>query len=351
MLAAGEKGVRIQRLQEMLAALAHHAVAVVGDFFLDQYWITDAQLAEVSLETGRTAHQITEVRLSPGAAGTVACNLSALGVGRIEAVGLVGDDGNGLELLRALERAGVSTSGIIRSRERWTPVYTKPLLRRASPPDEELERFDLKNRLPTPLNLQAEIIGHLERVSRDCEAVLVLDQVQEEDCGVITGRVRQRLAELGESRPDRIFLADSRTRIGLFHNIMIKPNQAEAAAACPEGGGISELCRMLQGRSRRPVFVTRGIDGISLYDGTVFQTVAALQISGPLDTVGAGDSANAALAAALAAGGSLSEAAQLAVLAASVTIQKLGTTGTASPEEILTLAGDFAEEVKTWPDR
>jgi rfaE bifunctional protein kinase chain/domain len=339
----------LKSLEELLTDLRDCSVAVVGDFFLDQYWITDPLIAEVSLETGRAAHQIREVRLSPGAAGTVTSNLAALGVGRVETVGLAGDDGNGFELLRCLRQAGVSTSGIVQSKELFTPVYTKPMLRRPSPPDEELERFDLKNRRPTPPNLEAELIGHLERVSRQCDAVLVLDQVQEEDCGVITGKVRQRLAELGESMEDTAFLADSRVRIGSFRNVMLKPNQLEAAAACPQAEGILQICQGLHQASRRPVFITRGDEGISLYDGSDLVTVPALRIRGPIDTVGAGDSANAALAAALSAGASLLEAAQLAVLAASVTVQKLGTTGTAPPREILALARRFSDEIEAWP--
>jgi rfaE bifunctional protein kinase chain/domain len=338
------------RIQELLSALPHRAVAVAGDFFLDQYWVTDPNLAEISLETGRTAHQITEVRLSPGAAGTVACNLAALGVGRVEAVGLVGADGNGFELLRSLQRAGVSTSGLVQSTDLLTPVYTKPLLRRPSPPDEELERFDLKNRRPTSPRLEVELMEQLDRVSRLCDAVLVLDQVQEEDCGAVTERVRTKLADLGAGMTDRPFLADSRVRIGRFRNVTIKPNQSEAAAAC-QASGMLGICQHLYRNTRRPVFVTRGADGICFYDGKRLRTVPALRISGPIDTVGAGDSANAALAAALAAGASLLEAAQLAVLTASVTIQKLGTTGTASPEEVLAVIRDFTDQIEAWPDQ
>ena len=51
--------------------------------------------------------------------------------------------------------------------------------------------------------------------------------------------------------------------------------------------------------------------------------------------MGAGDTAAAALATMLAVGASPAEAATIANLAASVTVQKIGITGTASPAEIL----------------
>ncbi len=339
---------RLDRLGEILEALPGKSVAVIGDFFLDQYWIVDPALAEISLETGRNAHQVVDVRVSPGAAGTVTSNLAALGLGRIEAVGLLGEDGSGFELIRALKDMGVSTEGIIRSEERFTPVYTKPLQRREMGSDEEQERFDLKNRVEMSRLLEERILDGLGRAVDSVEALLVLDQVQEENCGVVTARVRERLAELGDRRPELIVLADSRAHIGRFRNVMIKPNESEASLAAGARSDVEDLARGLCSRCRRPVFVTRGSQGISLFDGVRFGTIPALKVPGPLDTVGAGDSASAALASALAAGCDAFEAAQLAVLAASVTIRKIGTTGTASPAEILAIARQYRAQVEAW---
>jgi sugar/nucleoside kinase (ribokinase family) len=63
--------------------------------------------------------------------------------------------------------------------------------------------------------------------------------------------------------------------------------------------------------------------------------VPCYPVHGPIDVVGAGDSTSAALACALAAGATLTEATALGNLVASITIQQLGTTGTASPEQVL----------------
>jgi bifunctional ADP-heptose synthase (sugar kinase/adenylyltransferase) len=59
-----------------------------------------------------------------------------------------------------------------------------------------------------------------------------------------------------------------------------------------------------------------------------------LPIRGPIDIVGAGDAVTANLAAALAAGATPHEALELANAAASIAIHQLGTTGTASVEQI-----------------
>ena len=64
------------RLSELVARFSQARIAVLGDFFLDKYLEVDPALAEVSIETGKTAHQVVDIRCSPGAAGTVCCNLA-----------------------------------------------------------------------------------------------------------------------------------------------------------------------------------------------------------------------------------------------------------------------------------
>ncbi|HPP12455.1 MAG TPA: PfkB family carbohydrate kinase, partial [bacterium] len=72
-----------------------------------------------------------------------------------------------------------------------------------------------------------------------------------------------------------------------------------------------------------------------------YQHVPTIALSENIDITGAGDTVTAVMSAALASGATLLEAAQLANMAASVTIRKIGTTGTACPEEILSLWPDF----------
>ena len=71
-----------ERLAELIGRFPPSADRGDGRFFLDKYLDVDPALAETSLETGKTAHQVVAVRHSPGAAGTVVCNLAALGPAR-----------------------------------------------------------------------------------------------------------------------------------------------------------------------------------------------------------------------------------------------------------------------------
>ena len=219
-------------IETILTSIPNRTIGVIGDLFLDRYLDLDDALTEPSIETGLDAYQVVTVRSYPGAAGTVINNLAALGVGRIVPIGMIGDDGEGYELRQALQRMpGVSLANLVISSDRRTPTYTKPMLGRAAEVGRELNRLDIKNRQPLPSEVEAEILARLSAAWSSVDVLLVLDQVSEPECGVITGRVRDRLAELAAKDTGKIVIVDSRERIGLFRNAWLKPNERECLQA------------------------------------------------------------------------------------------------------------------------
>jgi rfaE bifunctional protein kinase chain/domain len=325
-------------IERILATLPGRTVGVLGDLFLDRYLDIDPALNEPSIETGLTAYQVVRVRSYPGAAGTVINNLAALGVGHIHPIAVIGDDGEGYELRQALQALpAVDQSRIVVVPDRRTPTYTKPMLG-----TQELNRLDIKNRTPTPSALQDRIIQLLEEAWPRLDALIVLDQVSEAECGVVTERVRNRLAELANGDADRFVLADSRERIGLFQNVCVKPNARECVTAiegsCPEPHIKTMTSQLLARRTHRPVFCTDGPVGIYLAKPDprpdLPQLIPAYPVAGPIDTVGAGDSCSAGITCAMVAGLTHEQAAAFGNLVASITIQQIGVTGTASPEQV-----------------
>ena len=328
-------------LEHLLAKFGGLHIAVAGDFFLDRYWEIDPARDEPSIETGLTAYQVTGRRHSPGAAGTVAANLAALGVGRIEAVGFVGDDGEALELERCLDQIGVSREYLRRSSQRVTPCYSKPMRHGV-----ELNRIDIKNRTVTPAPVQEHIVASVGELAGKVDAIMVMDQVSEENCGVITDTVRECLIRLGRDLRPPLIYADSRERIGRFREMLIKCNDREALEQFGLYDGQTVVPEVLQHcgielmrRTGRTVFITRGEQGQLVFDsarpdaGAIH--VPAVPVEGEIDICGAGDATSAALVSSLCAGATPEEAAMIGNLAASVTIRKIGQTGTASPAEIL----------------
>jgi rfaE bifunctional protein kinase chain/domain len=315
-------------------------IAVVGDFFLDRYLHIDPARDETSIETGLTVYNVVEIRGQPGAAGTILNNLVALGIGEVHAVGFCGDDGEGYELRRALAaRPGVILSDFVTTASRRTPVYCKPMVIEPDQPPRELNRLDSKNWTPTPDDLQRDLADRVLAMADRVDALLLMDQVDRPETGVVTHRIRDAARAAAEKNPALIVLADSRQGLHDFPPLGFKMNATELArmtGSSPTGlDAVHGQAAELAGKTGRPVFVTmaeRGIVGASPGRGP--EHVPALPVRGPIDIVGAGDSVTANLAAALASGSDLREAMELAMAAASIVIHQLGTTGTASVTQI-----------------
>ena len=187
----------------------------------------------------------------------------------------------------------------------------------------EHSRYDTKNRRPTSRALQRSIADSLAAVVADVDAVIVADQVEEAECGVVTSPVRAALAALAARNRRVIFWADSRLRIRQFRGLAIKPNQFEAIGQDNPLQGepvarellLAALAALRRGAGA-PVCITRGAAGMLVSDPEPI-AVPGVRVEGPIDPTGAGDSATAGAVAALAGGASLPEAALVNLVASS----------------------------------
>ena len=329
-----------ERLENLIQRFSECRIAVVGDFFLDRYLDVDPALEETSVETGRPAHQVIHARSAPGAAGTVVSNLASLGVGELHAVGLSGCDGSAFELRRGLQSLGCSTRHLHETSIN-TPTYLKPRNVNCPGLAGEHSRYDTKNR--TPMNDAAiELVTRsILELLQDIDALIILDQVEQPNCGVITGDVRNMLGQVAPEHPSVVFWADSRRRICDFRNIIVKPNQFEIlgiANPLPDQSvnedDLLRAARGLREKTGKPLFLTCGSQGMLVSD-PAWTRIPAVSISGDIDATGAGDSSTAGCVLALCAGGSHPEAALVGNLVASITVQQLATTGVAKPEQLM----------------
>lgn len=329
------------RFDALLPRFATLRAGIVGDFSLDRYFDIDPARAEISIETHLPVHNVTRVRCQPGAAGNITANLAALGAAELHPVGYCGEDGEGFELRRALARVpGLALDHFRPAPQRVTFNYSKPLLHRAGQPPEELSRLDLKDWTPTPPELEARLIASLRALAPQLDVLVVMDQAGVAGMGAITDGVLAAIAELQAAQPKLVVIADSRHGLGRFPPLVFKMNAAEFATltgrpATTEPASIRAGAAELARHNGRPVFVTlaeRGMVGATP-DG-IAHHVPALPLRGPIDVVGAGDTATATLALTLAAAATLSEAMTLAQAAASLVVHQLGTTGVATPAEM-----------------
>ncbi len=323
-------------LEACLAAIPKARVTVFGDFCIDAYWLIDPDDSELSVETHLPVRRVRRQRYGLGGAGNVVANLVDLGVGQVRAVGLVGDDLFGRQMLEMLQRLNVDARGMLTGSGGWqTQVYAKPCVG-----EEEQNRIDF-GPFNTPIEADVEALSaELDRAAGESEAVILNQQVP---AGVSTPEMIERINAVVASRPQCRFLVDSRHRAELYEGCLLKLNAHEAArlAGGPRpleeripAAAARDLAARLRERTGRTVFVTRGEAGLVVADEAAVHDVPGIQVIERTDPVGAGDTATSALAAVLAAGGDALTAAKLANIAASITVRKLQTTGTATPEEI-----------------
>jgi sugar/nucleoside kinase (ribokinase family) len=143
--------------------------------------------------------------------------------------------------------------------------------------------------------------------------------------------------------PNKPIVVDSRVRIGEFRHLTIKPNAREATLAvhprrdpdATDRDVAKASAAKLYEQNGRPVFLTIGAGGILVFDQEGVTHVPGVHVEGPIDIVGAGDSTMAGIVSALCCGASNAQAALVGNLVASVTIQQIGTTGTATPNEVI----------------
>jgi rfaE bifunctional protein kinase chain/domain len=334
----------VDRFREITGCYRSLRVGVIGDFFLDRYLEIDARRSEKSIETGLEVYNVVNVRSQPGAAGTIVNNLVSLGIGEIYPVGFCGDDGEGYELRRALAaQSGLNLKHFVTSPSRRTFVYCKPLLIERDHAPRELNRFDSKNWTPTPLEMQHDFAARVADLSREVDVLLLMDQVDLADTGVVTRPVLNAAhTALLQRKNDLVVLADSRRGLREYPPLAFKMNAVELARMCNASTDDLATVKVLAGelaeRNGQPVFVTLAEQGIvGAGRDRVLHHAPAHPLRGPIDIVGAGDAVTANLAAALASGATVSEALDLAMAAASLVIHQLGTTGTATISEIAAL--------------
>lgn len=317
---------------QILERIRNLRVLVVGDICLDRWLRYDPEEAEPSRETGIPRIGVVRGEVTPGAAGTVVNNLIALGVGHVSIAGVVGDDGHGFELRRALEQRGIATDSIVVAPGVQTFTYTKLINSRTG--EEDLPRVDFINVTPMDPAVEKQINDIVLCRLDGFDAVIISDQAETARGGVVSAGIRDLLSDVAPEYPEKTFLVDSRRRIEKFRNVILKPNQQEAEEACRRLFGRVDYPALQKHTAAPFLVVTHGGDGVLLVSDAGEQWQPARKIENPVDICGAGDSFSAGMATALAVTGSAVEAARFGNLVASITIMKKGT-GTASPEELL----------------
>lgn len=230
-------------------------------------------------------------------------------------IGAVGDDAFGAEARRALEAEGVHLQGLATLAGEATGVA---LILVESGGENLIAVAGGANNAVTPALVRRELRSLDLRAD---DVVLVGHEIP-----TASAREALRLArEVGATTILNPAPADDLDAGTLALADILTPNRGELAALAGDDGPAAGpiALSLLEGGSGRAIVVSLGGDGALLVDSSGTTRIPAPPVE-VVDTVGAGDTLNGALAAGLAAGLALPVAARRAVAAASLAVTRTG---------------------------
>ncbi len=315
-------------LQQLLQRVAGARVVAVGDLMVDRF--VYGEVARISPEAPIPVMSRQRESVMLGGAGNVARNVAALG-GEVALVGVIGRDAAAGEA-KALIAAERRIEGyLITDPERPTTIKT-----RFVSAGQQLLRVDEETTRAIDGEVERQLVRTLLDAARGAKAILLSDYGK----GVATPAVIAAARAAAELHGAAL-IVDSKARSFARYGAadVIKPNAAELAHATDLPTETDEeveaaLERALSLCACKTVLATRAARGMSLaVRGQPVRHFRRAPIE-VFDTSGAGDTALAALGAALAGGAGLEETVDFAMLASGVVVQKAGT-ATASPDEMI----------------
>lgn len=303
-------------------------ILVVGDLILDR--VLWGQVSRISPEAPVPVVQLLRETYAPGGAGNVVTNLAALGA-TVSVLGIVGTDPEGRQLVSLFQQQGVQTAAILQD-----PGWPTILKSRVIAHHQQLVRLDRDPSTGLSPTLQHRLLTALPQQLPTAEAIILSDYGK----GVLDPKVLRTAIRLAHRQGCPIFVDPKVEHFLRYRQVTcVTPNLAEAM-----GGmhihrlngteGVAKLGQqILQRLGCEAVLITRGEEGMSLFQRPHRVRHIPTRAQEVFDVTGAGDTVVSVLALAVAAGASLGQAAELANEAAGIVVGKLGT-ATASPAEL-----------------
>ena len=306
-------------LGPVLERLSGARVLVIGDVMLDRF--VAGSVERISPEAPIPVVRVLSEQTMAGGAGNVARNVVALGAQAV-LVGLRGEDAAGAALAHLLgEIAGLDVR-LVAEAGRVTTEKT-----RYFGGSQQLLRADREVLGAPSAKSRDALQAAVESAAKSTGAVIVSDYAK----GVIDGALLARCIEAARNAGAPVLVdpkdKDLRRYAGAT---VLTPNSAELAAATgmPVDSDDAVAAAAIAAAERtgvESIIATRGKAGMTVVERNrppVHLRVRAREV---FDVSGAGDTVVATLAAALAAGATLVQAAELANIAAGIVVGKVGT--------------------------
>ncbi|HOD66820.1 MAG TPA: D-glycero-beta-D-manno-heptose-7-phosphate kinase [candidate division Zixibacteria bacterium] len=315
-----------ERIAEVIARLGKARVLILGDIMLDEYLF--GRVDRISPEAPVPVVEISHDKLLLGGAANVAANIRALGDEPL-LVGVVGEDEAAVKLSQLLKQHGIGADYCVCDRSRQTTIKTRIMAH-----SQQVVRADRENRHELHPDVERMVLAKFTAAAESVNAVIISDYGK----GVITLSLLNSVMEVCRKRGLFVAVDPKETH---FHNYkrvsLITPNHHEAGFAAgrrivSEADLIDVGNSLLRELEARSILITRGPDGMSLFEQDAEPTHIPTFARKVFDVTGAGDTVIAAFVAAVCAGATLVEAAIVANAGAGITVGEVGTATVSSAE-------------------
>ena len=325
------------RVEELMSRWAGRCIAVVGDLMLDRYFWGSVQ--RVSPEAPVPVVDVEHETFHLGGASNVANNLRSLGASPLM-LGVIGDDNSGKLLLDIVYGSGLATDGIVVDSSRPTTVKTRIIGN-----NQHIARLDREVKSPIGEDMVDRLLDVLQQRRADLAGIILQDYNK----GVITPALIRRVIDFAVPHGIPVHVDPKFQNFFAYEGVtLFKPNRKETQDALgmslQNDDDIERAGSILLERLRCDnVLITLGARGMMLFERT--GTVASVNTKARhvADVSGAGDTVIATIAAAVAGGAGIREAAALANFAAGVVCAEPGIVPI-EPQPLLKVVAEAADE-------
>ncbi|HIE65169.1 MAG TPA: D-glycero-beta-D-manno-heptose-7-phosphate kinase [Nitrospiria bacterium] len=307
------------QLNRFLTQFSRKKILVLGDMMLDHYiW---GSVRRISPEAPVPVVNVQSESVLLGGAGNVLQNILTLG-GDGMICSVVGSDDAGKWIRDEIFSKGVPLEGLVVEDDRPTTKKTRIIAHQ-----QQVVRYDHEERAQIKLKTERKMAAFIADHLMEIDGIVVSDYAK----GVVTERLMKKVISWAKKRGIPVVVDPKVDRLSYYKNVtMITPNHLEAS----EGSGIEivdekSLCtagkKLLKNLKCEAVLITRGEQGMSLFEKNGKVTHIPTEAKEVYDVTGAGDTVVGTLSLALAAGASFAAAARMANHAAGIVVGEVGT--------------------------
>ncbi|ABM05047.1 D-alpha,beta-D-heptose 7-phosphate 1-kinase [Psychromonas ingrahamii 37] len=289
-------------------------VLVVGDVMLDRYW--HGPTARISPEAPVPVVKVEQIEERPGGAANVALNVAALG-GKVNLIGLVGDDEAANVLVKNLKSVHVNTDFVS------VPNFPTITKLRVLSRHQQLLRLDFEEGFEGIDS--TDILEKMHASLTRQPSVVILSDYNKGSLADV-----QKMIQLAKKFNSVVLVDPKGSEFEKYRGAtLLTPNLAEFEAVVGKCHSEKELVErglaLIKELDLDALLVTRSEHGMTLLREGQEPLHLPTQAQEVYDVTGAGDTVISVLASSLAAGSSFEQACTLANAAAGVVVGKIGT--------------------------